>query len=65
MPLYLNSEIKSGDRIKVDDKIEARVTPDGHLITMAAQISQSGIAPPFPNMDPTAPQRFPEGNVAQ
>lgn len=64
--LHVNHETKLEDRIKVGDKIEARVTSEGHATSITLQIPQNGTSPPLPNMTaPTSPQRSPEGNVAQ
>ena len=63
--LHVNKETKLEDRIKVGDKIEARVTPEGHVMAMAVQIPQNDTVPPLPNMAPTSPQRSPEGSVPQ
>ena len=63
--LHVNNETQLGDRIKVGDKIEARVTPDGHVMVMAVQIPQNDTVPPLPNVAPTSPQRSPEGSVPQ
>jgi hypothetical protein len=63
--LHVNNETKLEDRIKVGDKIEARVTSEGHATSITLQIPQNGTAPPVPSMVPTSPQRFPEGSVAQ
>lgn len=54
--LHMNNETKLEDRIKVGDKIEARVTSEGHAMTMAVEIPQNGTAPPLPNMAPTSPR---------
>ena len=63
--LHVNNETKLEDRIKVGDKIEARVTPEGDVMAMAVQIPQNDTVPPLPNMAPTSPQRSPEGSVPQ
>lgn len=44
--LYLNSETDSEDRIKIGDKIEAKVTPECHATTIMLQIPWSSPAPP-------------------
>lgn len=54
--LHVSKETKVEDRIKVGDKIEARVTSEGHAMTIAVQIPQNGTAPFSPNTDPTAPR---------
>jgi hypothetical protein len=50
--LHVNGQTKLEDRIKVGDKIEARVTSKGHATSIAVQIQQNGTAPPLPNMAP-------------
>jgi translation initiation factor IF-1 len=50
--LRVNGQTKREDRIKVGDKIEARVTPQGHATSIAVQIPQNGTAPPLPSMAP-------------
>jgi hypothetical protein len=54
--LQVNNETKLEDRIKVGDKIEARVTSEGHVTSITLQIPQTGTAPPLPNTSPTSPQ---------
>lgn len=54
--LHVNNETKLEDRIKVGDKIEARVTPEGHATSITLQIPQNGTAPPLPNTSPTSPR---------
>jgi hypothetical protein len=54
--LHVNNETKLKDRIKVGDKIEASVTPEGHVMAMAVQIPQNGTAPLLPNMAPASPR---------
>lgn len=54
--LHVNTETKLEDRIKVGDKIEARVTPEGHAQSIAVQIPQNGTASHLPNMAPTSPR---------
>lgn len=54
--LHVNGQTKLEDRIKVGDKIEARVTPQGHATSIAVQIPQNGTAPPLTKMDPTSPR---------
>lgn len=63
--LHVNNETKLEDRIKVGDKIEARVTSEGHATSIILQIPQNGMAPSLPNTNPTTLQRSPEGSVAQ
>jgi translation initiation factor IF-1 len=52
--LHVNGQTNLEDRIKVGDKIEARVTPQGHATSIAVQIPQNGTAPPRTKMDPTS-----------
>lgn len=54
--LHVNRETKLEDRIKVGDKIEAKVTPEGHVMVMAVQIPQNGTTPLLPNTAPTFPR---------
>ena len=54
--LHVNNETKLEDRIKVGDKIEARVTSEGHATSITLQIPQNGTPPPLPSMAPTSPQ---------
>jgi hypothetical protein len=63
--LHVNNETQLGDRIKVGDKIEARVTSEGHATSITVQIPQNGTASPVPNTSPTSLQRSPESNGAQ
>ena len=63
--LHVNNETQLEDRIKVGDKIEARVTSEGHALSITVQIPQSGTGSPLPNTSPTSLQRSPESNVAQ
>jgi hypothetical protein len=53
--LHVNNETQLGDRIKVGDKIEARVTSEGHATSITVQIPQNGTASPLPNTSPTSP----------
>lgn len=53
--LHVNNETKLEDRIKVGDKIEARVTSEGHATSITVQIPQNGTAPPVPSMAPISP----------
>jgi len=62
--LHVNSETKSEDRIKVGDKIEARITSEGHARSITLQIPQDYIAPPLPNSSPGFHSEFPERGVA-
>ena len=63
--LHVNNETKLEDRIKVGDKIEARVSSKGHARSITLKIPQNGTVPNLPNMAPTFPQRSPEGSVPQ
>lgn len=53
--LHVNNETQLEDRIKVGDKIEARVTSEGHATSIMLQIPQNGTAPSVPNTGPTSP----------
>jgi hypothetical protein len=57
--LHVNNETKLEDRIKVGDKIEARVTSEGHATSIMLQIPQNGTAPPVPSMAPISPPMVP------
>ena len=63
--LHVNKETKLEEKLKVGDKIEARVTTEGHATSIMLQIPQNGTAPPLPNTVPTSPHRVPEGSVSQ
>jgi hypothetical protein len=54
--LHVNNETKLEDRIKVGDKIEARVTSEGHATSITLQIPQDSTVPPLPNMAPISPR---------
>ena len=54
--LHVNNETKLEDRIKVGDKIEARVTSEGHATSITLQIPQDSTVPPLPNTVPTSPR---------
>ncbi len=59
--LHVNKETKLDGtvKVKVGDKIEARVTPEGHATSITLQIPQSGTAPVVPgrpNILSTVPQ---------
>jgi hypothetical protein len=58
--LHVNKETKSDVKVKVGDKIEARVTPDGHATSLMLQVPQNGTAPAMPGTNSPPPQRFPE-----
>ena len=62
--LHVNSETKSEDKIKVGDKIEARVTSDGHAKSITLQIPQDYMAPPLPNSSPGFHSESPERSIA-
>ena len=57
--LHVNNETKLEERIKVGDKIEARVTSEGHATSITLQIPQNGTAPPLPNTSPNIPSAIP------
>lgn len=61
--LHVNKETKLDGKVKVGDKIEAMVTPEGHATSITLQIPQSGTAPVVPSTSPTSPQRSPEGSA--
>lgn len=63
--LHVNNQTKVEGKLKVGDKIEARVTSEGHANSIMLQIPQNGTAPPLPNTGPTSSQRVPEGSVSQ
>lgn len=63
--LHVNKETKLDGVIKVGDKIEARVTSEGHATSITSQLPQNGTAPVLPNTGPTSPQRSPAGSVLQ
>jgi len=54
--LHVSHETKLEDRIKVGDKIEARITSEGHTTSITLQIPQDSTVPPLPNMAPTSPR---------
>jgi maltose-binding protein MalE len=61
--LHVNKDTKADVKVKVGDKIEARVTPEGHATSLTLHIPQNGSAPTMPGMDSTPPQRSPERHV--
>ena len=63
--LHVNKETKLDGtvKVKVGDKIEARVTPEGHATSITLQIPQNSTAPVVPSTSPTPPQRPPEGSA--
>jgi hypothetical protein len=59
--LHVNKETKLDGtvKVKVGDKIEARVTPEGHATSITLQIQQNSTAPVVPgrpNIPSTVPQ---------
>jgi len=59
--LHVNKETKLDGtvKVKVGDKIEARVTPEGHAISITLLVPQNGTAPVVPsrpNIPSTVPQ---------
>ena len=63
--LHVNSDTKSEDRIKVGDKIEARVTSEGHATSITLQIPENNTPPPLLKTNPASPQRSPQGSVVE
>jgi hypothetical protein len=63
--LHVNNETKLEGKLKVGDRIEARVTSEGHATSIMLQIPQNGTAPLFPNTGSTSSHRAPEGSVSQ
>jgi hypothetical protein len=63
--LHVNNETKLEGKLKVGDRIEARVTSEGHATSIMLQIPQNGTAPPLPNTGSTSSHRAPEGSVSQ
>lgn len=53
--LRVNKETKLDGTVKVGDKIEARVTSEGHATSLTLQIPQNGTAPMMTNPSPTSP----------
>ena len=58
--LHVNKETKLDGTVKVGDKIEARVTSDGHAMSLTQQIPQNGTTPVMPGRDATFPQQSSE-----
>lgn len=58
--LHVNKETKLDGHVKVGDKIEARVTSEGHATSLMVQIPQNGTTPVMPGRDLTSPQQSPE-----
>ena len=58
--LHVNRETKTDVTVKVGDKIEARVTPEGHATALTLQIPHNGSTPVIPGAKPTPLQRSPE-----
>jgi hypothetical protein len=54
--LHVNKETKFNGTVKVGDKIEARVTSEGHTTSLTVQVPQNGTAPIMPGTDSTATQ---------
>lgn len=63
--LHVTIETKLAGTLKVGDKIEARVTAEGHAMSIMLQIPQNGTAPPSPNTGPTSHQRAVGGSLSQ
>jgi hypothetical protein len=53
--LHVNKETKTDGKVKVGDKIEARVTPEGQVTSLTLQIPPSGTVPLVPSRPGTAP----------
>ena len=60
--LHVNKDTKLDGKVKVGDKIEARVTPEGHASSITLQVPQSGTAPVVPTR-PDIPPTLPQGNA--
>ena len=60
--LHVNKETKMDGKVKVGDKIEAKVTPEGHATSITLQIPQSGTAPVVPSR-PDIPAAVPQGGA--
>jgi|SRR5215831_11403640 len=58
--LHVNKETKLDGPVKVGDKIEARVTSEGHATSLTVQIPQNGTTPVVPGRDSTFSQQSPE-----
>jgi hypothetical protein len=63
--LHVNNETKLEGKLKVGDRIEARVTSEGHATSIMLQIPHNGTAPPLPNTGATSSHRAPEGSASQ
>lgn len=60
--LHVNKETKMDGKVKAGDKIEARVTPEGHATSITLQIPQNGTAPVVPSR-PDIPSTVPQGSA--
>ena len=58
--VHVNKETKVDGTVKVGDKIEARVTSEGHATSLTVQIPQNGTTPVVPGRDSTFSQQSPE-----
>jgi len=58
--LHVDRETKTDVKVKVGDKIEARVTPEGHATALALQIPKNGSTSVMPGANPTPLHRSPE-----
>ena len=58
--LHVNKETKLDGmvKVKVGDKIEARVTPEGHAVSIMLQVPQNGTVPTVPSR-PNIPSTVP------
>lgn len=54
--LHVNKETKLDGTVKVGDKIEARVTSEGHATSLMSQVPQNGTAPVMPGAGSAATQ---------
>ncbi|HKW86629.1 MAG TPA: hypothetical protein VJM82_06145 [Nitrospiraceae bacterium] len=60
--LHVNKDTKMDGKVKVGDKIEARVTPEGHASSITLQILQNGAAPVVPSR-PDIPSTVLQGSA--
>lgn len=60
--LHVNKDTKLDGKVKVGDKIEARITPEGHATSITLQIPQSGTVPIVPSR-PDIPSKLPQGSA--
>ena len=58
--VHVNKETKLDGMVKVGDKIEARVTSEGHATSLTQQIPQHGTTPVMPGRDTTVAQQSSE-----